>query len=155
MPISITSLEELSLFAESFLSELPQGACVTLKGTLGAGKTTFVRACVDYLATDTDRRSIRVTSPSFVIHQRYPGLRQPVEHFDLYRLENVTPAALIEIGYYDALEQARKRHGFVFVEWPEKVVNESDLRAGIHVEFALEGTRRLLSITKDSKFEFL
>ena len=52
-----------------------------LRGPLGAGKTTFVRAVVRELHGS----DAAVSSPTFVFRQRYEG-PPPVEHVDLYRI---------------------------------------------------------------------
>ena len=59
---------------------------MALRGPLGAGKTTFVRAVVRALHGSDDA----VSSPTFVFRQRYDGT-PPIEHVDLYRIED--PAA--------------------------------------------------------------
>src|SRR5262245_20009438 len=103
MRIQIRSLDELTTFARRFLDEHPTGAIVGLTGTLGAGKTTFVRACVQHLAGSP----IRVASPTFVLHQSYPNLSPSVDHFDLYRLQKPDQAALLEAGYLEAVAAAK------------------------------------------------
>ncbi len=41
-----------------------------------------------------------------------------MEHFDLYRLDNVDAKGLEEIGLWDALSNKK---GLTFVEWAEKI----------------------------------
>lgn len=85
--------------------------CITLKGTLGAGKTTFVQAFARQLqVSDT------VQSPSFGIVNEY---RLPdggaLYHFDCYRLKNLEEAYQIGVEeYFDTAE-------WCLIEWPDVV----------------------------------
>jgi tRNA threonylcarbamoyladenosine biosynthesis protein TsaE len=83
------------------------GDLVLLYGPLGAGKTTLVRAVAEELGI-TDQ----VRSPSFTIANIYSG-PIPVQHLDLYRLE--------DIGDDDALalEEYVQPETVTIVEWPE------------------------------------
>ena len=83
---------------------------VALRGPLGSGKTTFVRAVVRALHGSDEA----VSSPTFVFRQRYDGT-PPVEHVDLYRIEDPVgePA---ELGLEDAFAADR----IALVEWPER-----------------------------------
>ena len=116
----IISAETLSKSAEEFLKLYPEGGVFGLRGPLGVGKTTWVKALVKVLSQRTPGlESPRVVSPSFVIHQTYET-KPRVEHFDFYRLELRTPESLIEIGFWEAVERAQAEKGYVFVEWPDK-----------------------------------
>ena len=143
--IVVQTLEELGNFAKQFVEKHPQGAVVALSGELGAGKTTFVRFVVEVIAIKQRSPVPRVTSPSFVLHQAYPALCPPVEHFDLYRLESVGREALIEMGYFEALDRNRKSSGFLFVEWPEKVLHITLLQASIQLTLAIHSKGRTLT----------
>jgi tRNA threonylcarbamoyladenosine biosynthesis protein TsaE len=103
------TLPELERLAARLASELRAGDVVALSGELGAGKTTFTAALVRAL-----HGSESVSSPTFVFRQRYDG-RPPVEHIDLYRIED--PAEAGELG----LEEAFEPGNIVVVEWPERL----------------------------------
>src|SRR3977135_1527266 len=62
---------------------LDPGDVVTLSGDLGAGKTTFARAMIRYLAGD---ETVEVPSPTFTLMQSYDLPPFPLVHADLYRV---------------------------------------------------------------------
>jgi tRNA threonylcarbamoyladenosine biosynthesis protein TsaE len=82
---------------------------VTLRGELGAGKTTLVKAiCEGYGATE------EVTSPTFALVHEYVSRRSPVFHLDLYRLDD--PSQLDALAW-DEIVRSR---ALVLIEWPER-----------------------------------
>lgn len=96
--------------AAALASTLRPGQVVALQGDLGSGKTTFVRGAVQALHGS----DAAVTSPTFLFRQRYEG-KPPIEHVDLYRLDD--PAEAAELG----LEDAFAPDAITFVEWPERL----------------------------------
>src|SRR5919106_2512649 len=91
-------------------SALEPGDVLTLSGVLGAGKTTFARALIRYLAGD---ESIEVPSPTFTLIQTYELADFPIVHADLYRLR--ASSELPELGFDDLPEDA-----LVLLEWPDR-----------------------------------
>ena len=89
---------------------LKPGDVITLSGDLGAGKTTFARALIRYLADDP---SIEVPSPTFTLMQTYELPQFPVVHADFYRLSG--SAELAELGLDDLPENA-----VILIEWPDR-----------------------------------
>ena len=91
----------------SLAAALRPGDVVLLRGSLGAGKTTFVRGLLAGLGHEGE-----VPSPSFAIVQPYDALDLPLWHADLYRVEDA--AELDELGLETILSD-----GALVVEWPE------------------------------------
>ncbi len=144
----IQSLPDLSRFAQAFIDTHPEGVVLGLSGELGAGKTAFVRAVVQTLSERAGAGTPRVTSPTYVLHQSYSALKPAVDHFDLYRFESATETSLLEMGYFEILENCRNRKGFLFVEWPERAEPPSllGLTETLHLSFFEGG--RLAKVTR-------
>jgi len=89
-----------------------EGGCVVcLTGPLGAGKTMLVKGIARGMGL---RDENAVTSPTFVLIQRYDG-RLPLWHVDAYRLGGADE--LWALG----IEELYRGDGVVVVEWAEKV----------------------------------
>lgn len=101
-----------------------QGGLIFLDGDLGAGKTTFARACIRQMTQDLE---LEVPSPTFSILQDYDFKNHPVInkiiHTDLYRIND--GAEIEELGL-NALENGT----IALVEWPNNsdgALNHPDL----------------------------
>ena len=84
---------------------------IALVGTLGAGKTCFVKGMARGLGV-ADQRS--VISPSFVLLRQYRG-RLTLNHFDAYRLEGA--AQMEQIGCHEVFASG----GVSVIEWADRV----------------------------------
>jgi len=105
--VSHSEKETLAL-AEKLAPHFRPGDVIVLTGELGAGKTVFVRGLARARGLNGE-----VNSPTFTIVNEYAG-KQPLYHFDLYRVDD--PTELYETGWDDYLQ----REGLVVVEWGEK-----------------------------------
>lgn len=85
-----------------------EGACLTLQGEMGAGKTLFAQGFARGLGVEE-----YVTSPTFALANQYASGRLPFVHMDLYRLESQ------EEVYQRGLEDFFDGRAVTLVEWPE------------------------------------
>ena len=103
------SQTELVDWGERFGRAARPPLVVTLRGELGAGKTTLAQAiCRGYGVPN------EVTSPTFTLVHEYRAARSPVYHLDLYRLKG--PDDLANIGWDDIMSS----EALVLIEWPER-----------------------------------
>jgi tRNA threonylcarbamoyladenosine biosynthesis protein TsaE len=109
--MELASAEETETFGATLAGSLRAGDVVALEGELGTGKTTLARGIAKGLGFEGE-----VSSPTFPIVQMYEGegMRLPLWHVDLYRVENRSEIA--ELG----LEEAREGAVLV-IEWPDRL----------------------------------
>lgn len=101
-------------------------AVIELRGTLGAGKTTFVRHLLRALGVPG-----RVKSPTYTIVEPYEPAGSPVWHFDFYRFDD--PQEWEDAGLRDIFAS----HGLKLSEWPDKaggLLPSPDLRIDIELD---------------------
>lgn len=103
-------------------------------GEMGAGKTTLIQAFCQKMGV-----SDRMSSPTFSLVNEYAGAKEPIYHFDLYRVEN--EAELFDIGLEEYLYS-----GYIcLVEWPDMA---PALFPKKHVSVSIEadGSARKISV---------
>lgn len=108
----------------------PQRRIFGLVGTLGAGKTTFVKALAETMGIKDAK------SPTFVIVHCYRKAKKSLYHIDLYRLEKTRQLAPLELD-----EILADPEGLVAIEWIDKFPS---LAKKCHMIITFE-------ITKDNK----
>lgn len=106
------------------------GEIVLLKGTLGAGKTLFVKGVAEGLDYDSDE----VTSPSFTLVNIYEG-RLKIYHIDLYRLnEGASSAYAVDLD-----ELVMDEEAVILIEWAERLANYSLSSSVINIDIEGDG----------------
>ena len=118
------------------------GDVVLLEGTVGAGKTAFVRGVARGLGLPEDEP---VTSPSFAVVQEYETSPRLV-HADLYRLGSSDE--ILQLGLADTLDAS----AVGFVEWGESHIAALD-RVDLLIEIAGSGDdpRRLVASARSPR----
>lgn len=133
----LKSYTELALcrLAEKLICLVEKGDTIFLKGTLGAGKTTFARALI---RAATGNESQDVQSPTFPLLIPYETDRFPIHHYDLYRLGDVSE--LEELGLFDERDDR-----LTLIEWPERL-EEADFPSRIEIELSESKTENARNI---------
>lgn len=103
------TLDEMRRFAFEIARDIDPGTLLLLEGEMGAGKTQFTTFLVEALGGG------ETASPSFAIHNSYLVARGTVEHFDLFRIDDVND--LESTGFWDVFET----ECCVVIEWAERL----------------------------------
>lgn len=116
--------------ASEFAKTLSGNEVIVLTGTLGAGKTFFIKnVCAEFGVKD-------VVSPTFAIVNEHDG-KFHINHFDFYRINK--SRELLEIGFDDYLNN----NSITFIEWGELYIDLlPKKRIEITIEFIDENSRK-------------
>ncbi len=134
---TIPSEKEIAQTALNFLPLLKAHKVVAFYGSMGVGKTTFIKSLCRALGVKET-----VTSPSFSLVNEYEGANgETIFHFDFYRLKNVTE--VFDMGYEDYFFS----NNYCLIEWPEKVADVlPDERLDVFI-FENEDGSRILKVS--------
>jgi len=109
--ITISNLDELPHVAKTLLGDTPNQFVFAFYGSMGAGKTTLIKAICEELGVDEV-----VTSPTFALVNEYSDENSnPIYHFDFYRIKKIDE--VFDIGY----EEYFYSNNYCFIEWPELI----------------------------------
>lgn len=122
--------------AQTLAPQLGPGDCLLLDGQIGAGKTQFARALIQYFVAED------VPSPTFTLVQTYDAPGFEIWHADLYRLSH--PDEAIELGLTEAFDTA-----LCLVEWPGKLGQDRPERA-LTLQFLPKGEGREVRFLSDA-----
>ena len=109
MIIKTNSTEETEALGRKIGNALKKGDIVSLRGSLGAGKTVIAKGIARSLGIDE-----AIVSPTFTLVQEYDG-REKLYHLDIYRLSGEDEFESMggeEFLYPD---------GISLIEWSEKI----------------------------------
>lgn len=107
----ITDISNLQEAARLLLNNFPDERVFAFYGSMGAGKTTFIKAICHELGSNDN-----VTSPSFALINEYTTDKNLlIYHFDFYRIKKVDEA--FDLGYEDYIYSGN----YCFIEWPEMI----------------------------------
>lgn len=132
--VDTASVNETLALGECLGGVLAGGVTIGLVGTLGSGKTYFVKGLAAGNALDD---VAEVTSPTFTLVNEYPG-RLTLFHLDTYRLTN--PGDVLSLGFEEFITPS----SVVVVEWADRIRSLMP-EDSLWIELALTGetSRRL------------
>ena len=111
---------------------IPKGSVISLRGSLGAGKTVFAKGFAEGLNITE-----AIVSPTFTLVQEYDG-RYKMYHLDLYRLSGEDEFE--SMGGEDFLYP----DGVTLIEWSEKIEDMlPDTTIYINITIAEDLTREI------------
>lgn len=110
MTITIQSPETIQESAKEFVANMGDANVFAFYGSMGAGKTTFIKAICKELGVDDV-----ITSPTFAIVNEYTGKDTTIYHFDFYRIKRMEE--VYDMGYEDYIYS----DAICFMEWPELI----------------------------------
>ena len=141
MEITIKNLDEMGEKARMFINTLGEQRVIAFYGSMGAGKTTFIRALCQELGVIEP-----VTSPTFAIVNEYEVVDdqssihqssiKKVFHFDFYRIKRLEEA--YDMGFEDYLYSGQ----LCLIEWPELIEELlPDDAVRVHITVNDDGSR--------------
>ena len=110
MEIIINNLENIREAARAFIDAIGDHKVFAFSGSMGAGKTTFVKAICEELGVEDV-----ITSPTFAIINEYSSREGVIYHFDFYRIKKLEE--VYDMGYEDYFYSG----ALCFIEWPELI----------------------------------
>ena len=112
MQIIIKSPETIRESAKAFVEAMGDSTIFAFYGSMGAGKTTFIKAICEEMGVEDV-----ITSPTFAIVNEYRSATsgELIYHFDFYRIKK--QEEVYDRGYEDYIE----RGAVCCMEWPELI----------------------------------
>ncbi len=138
---TITSLNDLDVFAFLLSHTLKGGDIVALKGEMGAGKTTLTQFLAKHLGCVES-----ITSPTYVLVKTYPMNSNTIQllcHMDAWRLdEHSNLSSVIDE------EELGHPHSLAIIEWPERITLTTQPSVVIEIKKEKGSEQRTITLTR-------
>ena len=135
--------EDTLALAQNIESEKFPGMVICLNGELGSGKTIFVKGFAHALGIEEN-----ITSPTFNIVKEYKDGEAPLNHMDVYRLEDNAGSFDFD-DYFDG-------EAITIIEWAELVKDAlPDERLDLTFKVVDENTRVIVLTPYGKEYEDL
>ncbi|HDP74949.1 MAG TPA: tRNA (adenosine(37)-N6)-threonylcarbamoyltransferase complex ATPase subunit type 1 TsaE [Bacteroidales bacterium] len=134
--IELQTIDAIEDVARQIISATKGKNITCFYGTMGAGKTTLIRAICKVLGV-----ADMVTSPTFALVNEYTSANgTPIYHFDFYRIKRIDE--VYDFGYE---EYFYNPDALCLVEWPELIeqILPIDGVTNIHINVNTDGSRTL------------
>ena len=137
MNIIIKDLEHIREAAKAFIDAIGTEHVFAFYGSMGAGKTTFIKAICEELGVGDV-----VTSPTFAIVNEYQTANGgTIYHFDFYRIKKLEE--VYDMGYEDYFYN----DALCFIEWPEMMEELlPDNAVRVNIKENADGTRTVSTL---------
>lgn len=110
------NLNDNKIIIKEIFKLFPKIKIFLLTGSLGSGKTTFIKQIAKHLKIKEN-----LTSPTFILWQRYEFTYKKkkyfLNHIDLYR---ISTKDILKINFQ---KEISKKDNLFFIEWGEKLKN--------------------------------
>ena len=124
--IPLENIGETTVFANNFAKIISAPLVISLNGTLGAGKTTFVRSILQYLGVMG-----AIKSPTYAFVEEYSLPEFNFYHFDLYRFTDK------EEWLYAGFDDYFNDNSVCCIEWAnlaDGLIPTIDLQVDLHID---------------------
>ena len=109
--LEIQSLENIKQTSKKFIELIGNRTVFAFNGSMGAGKTTFIKAICESMGVKEP-----VNSPTFSIVNEYEAADgRIIYHFDCYRINKIEEA--VDMGTEEYLYSGN----LCFIEWSENI----------------------------------
>lgn len=136
--IIISDIEKYPEAAAQFLHNIGDNRIFAFYGSMGAGKTTFIKSICEAMGVQD-----AINSPTFAIVNEYESADgDTIFHFDFYRIKEI--AEVYNMGY----EEYFYSNAYCFIEWPELVEELlPEETSKVFIEEQADGSRKIRIVT--------